>query len=147
MPNQMDTRNRNAFEIVEELRKIEGLKLAVLGSHNLNVNDTHKAIVDHWSEITELVGEDPERLLTGCRPSGSEKAVRLAAKEVTGKLAVVFHRADVTYSPKMAQEMMVNLLAQEADALLVLSNGSPVCAEARSRFIARNKKVYEIEVG
>lgn len=145
--NSMDSRNRSAFEIVADLRLVDGLKLAVLGSHNLDWKETRAMLVKHRSTIVELVGDQPVRLLTGCRDSGAEKAVRFAARDFTTQLAVVFHRAELTYTAKAAEGMMLALLSQEANALLVLSNGAPVCANARSRFVARNKPVFEIEIG
>lgn len=120
--------------------------LAVLGSRNVDAGVLADAMRTQWPQFAAPIGFDPIRLMTGCAEAGVEKAARLAAKSITGKLAVVFHRAEVTYGKKPADEMMASLIAQEADALLILTTGKPICAFARSRFIAWNKKVYEIEI-
>jgi hypothetical protein len=145
----MDTRNRSAFDIVADLRamKRRPCLLAVLGSHAVDAGELAKALRVQWSDIARQVGFSPVRLLTGCADGGAEKAVRLAARGVTGELAVVFHRAEITYGRKAAEEMRDLLLAQEADALLLLAAGKRVCKHARERFGSRGKKVIEIEVG
>lgn len=149
MKNRMDTRNRSAHDIVAYLRSIKGRPclLAVLGSHAVDAGELADALRSQWSDITGQVGFEPARLLTGCADGGAEKAVRLAARDVTGELAVVFHRAEITYGRKAAEEMRDLLLAQEADALLLLTVGKRVCRHARERFGSRGKKVIEIEVG
>jgi len=145
----MDTRNRSAFDIVANLRALKRRPclLAVLGSHRVDAGELSDAFCFSWPAIQAQVGSEPVRLLTGCADGGAEKAVRLAAKSITGKLAVVFHRAEITYGKKPAEEMRDVLLAQEADALLLLTAGKRVCKHARERFGARGKKVIEVEVG
>lgn len=142
--NRMDTRERRADEIFAELRGTKGFKLAVLGSHSLDASAVADALAEKRDVIVELVGDEPVRLLTGCAPAGVEKAARLAAKRFTGKLAVIIHRAELTYGQKPAEKMRDTLLAQESDALLVIGGGNK---HARERFEAHNKKVYEIEIG
>ena len=105
------------------------------------------AVRAQWSRIKSMFGFEPVRLLTGCANVGAEKAIRLAAKSLTGKLAVVFHRAEVTYGKRAAEEMRDILLAQEATALLLLTTGKKTCKHARDTFSSRGKKVYEVEVG
>lgn len=142
--NRMDTRERRADEIFAELRGTKGFKLAVLGSHSLDASAVADALLEQRDSIIELVGEKPVRLLTGCAPVGVEKAARLAAKKFTGKLAVIIHRAELTYGKKPAEQMRDILLAQESDALLLLGGGNK---HARDRFSGHGKKVYEIEIG
>ncbi len=147
MKNRMDTRNRSAFDVVADLRKIGSARLlAVLGTHQVDAGATSDALALAWPMIVGLVGFEPVRLLTGCSPSGVEKAVRIFSKSVTGKLAVVFHRAEITYGSKRAEEMRDILLAQEAGALLLVTAGKKVCKHARDMFSSRMKRVYEIEV-
>jgi hypothetical protein len=147
-PNQMDTRNRSAFDIVAELRAMKKpCLLAVLGTHNVDASVLRSAVAAQWSRISGMFGFRPARLMTGCAGVGTEKATRLVAKSVTGELAVVFHRAEVTYGKKVAEEMRDLLLAQEADALLLVTTGKKVCQHARERFGSRGKRVFEIEVG
>ena len=149
MKNSMDTRNRSAFDIVNDLRSVKKpCLLAVLGTHDVDARALAGALCSpQWSLIVAPIGFTPARLLTGCADVGVEKAVRTAAKNITGKLAVVFHRAEITYGKKAAEEIRDLLLAQEADALLLLTVGRKVCKHARDKFGARGKKVYEIEVG
>jgi hypothetical protein len=119
----------------------------VLGSHSLDAVQTADALDQQWSAVIELLHFEPVRLVTGCADVGAEKATRLAAKRVTGKLAAVFHRAEATYGIKKAEEMRDVILAQQADALLLLTAGTKVCRHARERFSSLGKKVYELEVG
>lgn len=145
----MDTRNRSAFDVVADLRamKRRPCLLAVLGSHNVDARELAAVLRSQWLAVQARVGFEVVRLLTGCADVGTEKAARLAAKDVTGKLAVVFHRAELTYGKKPAEEMRDTLLAQEADALLLFTTGSKrVCKHARERFSSRGKKIFEIEV-
>lgn len=155
MKNQMDSRNRSAALIVHDLRELPGSPLvppgrrllAVLGSHQFDAGKLAEAMRRRWSTFTTVVGFEPVRIVTGCAPSGAEKAARMVARDVTGRLAVVFHRAEITYGRGPAEQMRDVLLAQEADALLVLTTGRKVCAHARDRFRGHGKKVHEIEVG
>lgn len=149
IPNTMDTRNRSAFDVVGDLRALKRRPclLAVLGSHRVDAGELSDALCLSWSVIQVQVGFEPVRLVTGCADGGAEKAARMAAKSITGKLAVVFHRAEVTYGKKPAEEMRDLLLAQEADALLLLAVGKKVCKHASYLFAVRGKKVYEVEVG
>jgi hypothetical protein len=142
----MDSRNTSAFDIVAELRKVKGFKLAVLGSHQLDAKKVAHDLFDLRREvITGFVGHEPVILLTGCADVGVEKAARLVAKKLTGRLAVVFHRASFTFGAKKAEEMRDGLLAQEADALLIIGKGK-VCQAAARLFGTFNKKVFEIEL-
>lgn len=118
----------------------------MLGSQNISA-EYAEALVANQDDIIEMVGARPARLITSCRPVGAEKVARLAAKALTGKLAAVFHRAEVTYGPKVADMMANVLIAQEADALLILGTGNATCERVRARFEQNNKPVYEIEVG
>lgn len=148
MTNSWDTRNRSAFDIVTDLRSMKKRPclLAVLGSHNVDARELAGALIAQWREIVYTVGFDPVRLLTGCADVGVEKAVRLVSKNVTGKLPVVFHRAEITYGKKAAGGMRDVLLSQEADALLLLTAGKKTCKHARERFGSRGKKVFEVEI-
>jgi hypothetical protein len=148
MKNQMDTRNRAADEIFAELRalrsKVGGpCVLAVLGSHTVDAQQLADVLRTQWSTLVGNVGFEPKRLMTGCVDVGVEKAVRLAAKSITGKLAVIVHRAELTYGVKPAERMRDTLLAQEADALLLFGGG---CKHARERFWGHGKKVIEIDI-
>lgn len=147
MPNKMDSRVRSAFDICADLRKISGLKLAVLGSRRLEAKDVRSMLIDQRSTICELVGAEPRRLVTGDLEVGAEKGVRLAAKEFTGKRPVVFHRAEMTYGKKGAENMLYQVLTQHTDALLLLTVGKTICDDAVYLFKANRKKVYEVEVG
>ena len=145
--NVLDTRTMRGDEVVAELRKTKGLKLAVLGSHQLDAKAVASALIAQRDAIVDLVGKAPVRILTGCADVGAEKAARLAAKGITGNGAVVFHRPEITYGIKPAEQMRDVLLAQEGDALLLLTDGKKCCKHARDRFTARMKKIYEIEIG
>lgn len=140
MPNQMDSRNRSAFDIVADLKKVKGFKLAVLGSHNVDAKTLASALPEAIQQVLNNDWKDPLLVMTGCAPVGVEKAVRLAAKEMTGRSAVVFHRAETVYGPKKAEQMRDVLLAQEADALLIISSGKKTCKHARDRFSSRMKR-------
>lgn len=146
--NTFDSRNRSAFEIVKDLRALGTIacRLAVLGSHGLDAKQVSAAIGRSWSDVCDMVGFEPVRLVTGCADIGAEKAVRIIAKDVTGKLAAVFHRAEATYGPKEAERLRDIILAQQCDALLLLTDGGKCCKHARDRFRSLNKKVFELEV-
>jgi len=142
----MDTRNRPAAEIIDDLRAMKGCKLAVLGSLNIDAAASAAAIHVHQKSIIAMIGWHPVRLITGCRPVGAEKAARLAAKRFTGKLAAVIHRAEITYGIRTA-DMMANMIIEQAsDALLILTSGPAVCDLLRARFEQNGKKVFEIEI-
>ena len=143
--NPFDTRNRPAGDVVADLRTLDGLKLAVLGSNDVPAKAAAEAFVEHRRAIVDLIGGRPVRLVTSCRPVGAEKAARLAAKEFTGSPAVVFHRAEITYGVRPADMMANMIIAQEADALVVLTTGSDVCGLVKARFESNGKNVYEIE--
>lgn len=151
MKNRMDSRNRSAFDIVHDLREMGARErarlLAVLGTHHLDASDAADALRSQWSTVVDLIGFEPSRIVTGCGEGGTEKVARLIAKGVTGKLAVVFHRAVFTYGIKHAEEMRDLLIAQESGALLLVMVGKKVCKRARDLFGARMKKTFEIEVG
>lgn len=146
MKNRMDTREREAGEVLNDLREIAGIKLAVLGSNNINAKLSADAIIEHRTEIVKMIGGMPTRLVTSCRPIGAEKAARLVAKRFTGKLAVVFHRAEITYGPKVADMMANMIIERECSCLLVLSTGKAVCDNLSTRFKQNGKPVYEIEI-
>jgi hypothetical protein len=143
-----DTRRCAAFEVVDALREQgKGRVLAVLGSHRVPAGELSRTLRARWGDVVDLVRFEPERIVTGCAPAGTEKAARLLAPRVTSGRAVVFHRAEVTYGRKGGEEMRDVLLAQEATSLLLVTTGAPVCRHARERFGARMKRVYEIEIG
>jgi hypothetical protein len=146
--NSMDSRNRSAFEIVADLKKLGTVacRLGVLGSHGLDAKQVAGGLVRSWGDVCDMIGFEPERLVTGCVDHGAEKAARLAAKECTGKLAAVFHRAEATYGVKEAERLRDIILAQQCDALLLLTDGGKCCKHARERFGSLNKKVFELEV-
>lgn len=159
MKNQFDTRVRSAHDVVSDLRFMYGLSgpangigrephtlVAILGSNRFSARDAADALVVNWGTVIDQFGFEPMRVLTGCGEVGAEKAARLAAKRLTGRLAVVFHRAELTYGRRQAEEIRDTLLAQEADALLLLTTGSKVCRHARERFSSRGKKVIEVEI-
>lgn len=147
-PNSMDTRNRSAFDVVKDLRgKFDGhYKVAVLGSHQIDATSLAAVLADAVER--EVGPHEPFLVVTGCAPVGVEKAARLMAKDYTGRPAVVFHRADIVYGPKKAEEMRDVLLAQEASCLVVVTLGGKkkTCQNLRDRFTARGKKVHVIEV-
>lgn len=148
MPNVMDSRNRSAFEIVADLKALGTVacRLAVLGSHDLDATQVSGLLTRSWSDVCDMVGFEPERVVTGCADVGAEKAMRLAAKEATGKLAAVFHRATTQFSVKQAEQVRDIILAQQCDALLLLTDGGKCCKHARERFGSLNKRVYELEI-
>lgn len=146
----MDTRVRGADVIFAELRELRGevggpVVLAILGLHTIDASDLAKALPRQWDEIVEHVGFTPKLLMTGCVDVGTEKAVRIAAKKITGRSAVVIHRAEMTYGKKPAEEMRDTLMAREADALVVIGTKN-TCKHARERFVGWHKVVYEIEI-
>jgi hypothetical protein len=148
MKNQFDTRNRGADVIFTDLRMLRAdtsgaCVLAVLGTHRVDAQELADVLRTQWPEIVAAVGFEPKRLMTGCAEGGTEKAVRLAAKSITGKLPVVIHRAEMTYGKKPAEEMRDTLMAREADALVVIGNA---CKHARERFVGWHKVVHEIEI-
>lgn len=146
MKNRMDTRERGADVIVAELRELQGIKLAVLGSNNIPAKAAADAIIDHRKAIIDMIGGSPVRLVTSCRPVGAEKAARLAAKRFTGKLAVVFHRAEMSFGIRNADIMANMIIERESNALLVLSTGKKASELLSARFKQNGKKVYEIEI-
>lgn len=148
--NTFDSRNRNAGEIVGDLRALkkkrgEPCLVAVLGSHAVNVKETTAYLRKAWPSFCSVSGISPARVMTGCADVGAEKAVRVAAKQLTGKLSVVIHRADYM-GVSVAEVMRDTILANEADALLILTNGGRVCRRARELFVERKKPVYELNV-
>jgi len=149
MKNQMDTRNRSGFDVVADLRKLDRRRLlAVLGSHNVPADEVAQSLREQWPQVVGIVGFEPVRLVTGCAPVGAEKAARLVAKSVTGKLAVVFHRADLVYGSKHAEGMRDMMVVQESAALLLLVTAAGKSFKnLRYLFPVNGKKVHEIEVG
>ena len=119
--------------------------LAVLGSHDVDAGLLAKAFRLRWPMVFDMVGFKPGRLITGCADRGVELAARLAARDITGQLAVIFHRASFC-GTKKAEEILDKLLAQEADALLIVSTGGKVCTRVRDLFTQKEKRVIEIEI-
>lgn len=154
-PNQMDSRNRDAKLIFADLEALgkEPCRLVVAGSHRLDPGETADALVEQWSAIVELVGFEPKRIITGCAPVGAEKAARLAAKRLTGKPAVVFHRPTFTpagfiQTTKTAEMFMNISLAKAGDAGLVLAVGSKLtCKNLRGSLGEWDRRTYQVEVG
>jgi hypothetical protein len=151
IPNTFDSRNRDAREIVADLVALgkSPCRLTIAGSHRLDPSATAAALREQWASIVELVGFEPLRVVTGCAPGGAEKAARLAAKSVTGKLAAVFHRPDMVHSTSAATMFMNIMLSRVGDALLVLEIGpKPTCANLRASFAEwPGKRIYAVEVG
>ena len=148
MKNRFDTRNRGADEIFYDLRMLRGenqgpVVLAIMGQVEVDASDLARALSSTWSVIVKTVGWQPQRLMTSDRPVGTEKAVRLAAKELTGNLAVVVHRAELTYGIRLADETCCNLLAREADALLYVGRGGKFL---RDRFAGIFKPIHEVSL-
>jgi hypothetical protein len=154
-PNKMDSRNRDAKLIFADLEALgaDPCRLVVVGSHRLDPADTAEALCDSWDELVDLVGFEPKRIITGCAPGGAEKAARLAAKSLTGKPAVVFHRPMFTPSGYIqttkTAEMFMNIsLAKAGDAGLVLATGSKLTHQnLRGSLWEWDKKTYQVEVG
>lgn len=150
MKNRMDSRNRDAKEIFADLDALgkKPCRLIVVGAHSLDPRATADALVDQWSSIVDLIGFEPKRIITGCRPVGAEKAARLTAKRVTGKLAAVFHRPELVYNAKAAEMFMNIWLARSGDTALILATGSKMtCANIRASLLEWGKKFYQVEVG
>lgn len=146
----MDSRNRDAKEILADLAVLgaEPCRLVVVGSHKLDPSDTASALREQWSSIVELIGFEPRRLITGCAPGGAEKAARLLAKQVTGKLAAVFHRPTMVNSAKTAEMFMNILLSRAGDAALILATSAkPTCMNLRGSLAEWDKRSYQVEVG
>lgn len=149
-PNQMDSRNRDAKAISADLEALgrDPCRLVIVGSRVLDPGQMAGALVEQWSSIVGLVGFRPKRIVTGCLPAGAEKAARLAAKRLTGKLAAVFHRPELVYNTKTAEMFMNVWLAKAGDAALILATGSkPTCANLRGSFAEWGKLSYQVEVG
>jgi len=149
-PNQMDSRNRDAKLIFADLEAMgrEPCRLVVAGSAWLDPGATADALVEQWPAIVELVGFEPRRIITGCAQGGAEKAARLAARRVTGKLAAVFHRPELVYNKKTAEMFMNIWLAKAGDAALILATGSkPTCANLRGSLAEWDRRSYQVEVG
>lgn len=150
MPNQFDSRVRLGTEVMADLMAMgkDPCRLTVVGSHNLEAKDVADGLREAWDGIVEMVGFTPKRLVTGCAPVGVEKAVRLAAKDLTGKLAAVFHRPDMTYGRKQADMFMNISLAKAGDALLILAPGTkPACKNLRLCFVEWSKPIHQVEIG
>lgn len=150
MKNRMDTRNRDAKEVVADLAAMGSrrCRLVVVGSHNLDASKTAEALREQWSSIVEVVGFSPDRIITGCSPVGAEKAARLVARSVTGELAAVFHRPELVHSIRNAEMFMNVLLAKVGDAALILAPSSkPTCANLRRSLGEWDKRTYQVEVG
>jgi hypothetical protein len=151
----MDSRNRDAKLILTDLEALghEPCRLVVVGSHKLDPDRLADSLVEQWSSIVDLVGFRPKRVITGCAPVGAEKAARLAAKRLTSKLAVVFHRPMFTPSGFLqtakTAEMFLNVwLAKAGDAALILATGSkPTCANLRGSLAEWDRRSYQVEVG
>lgn len=149
-PNQMDSRNRDAKLIHADLEALgkEPCRLVIAGSHHLDARETADALRESWDGIVKMIGFKPKRIITGCRPVGAEKAARLAAKDLTGKLAAVFHRPELVHNAKTAEMFMGVSLSCAGDALLVLSIGKKqTCKNLRQQFIHWQKKIHQVEVG
>lgn len=150
MKNQMDSRNRDARAVVADLKAMgeHRCRLVVAGSHKLDPVETSWAIREQWPEIVKFLGWRPERIVTGCAPGGAEKAARLAAKGVTGKLAAVFHRPELVHSARQAEMFMNILLSKAGDAALILATGTkPTCTNLRRSMGEWDKRSYQVEVG
>lgn len=146
----MDSRNREAPAIVADLAAMgsERCRLVVVGSHKLSPGETADALREQWAAIVELVGFEPRRIITGDAPGGAEKAARLVARSVTGKLAAVFHRPELVNSARNAEMFMNILLAKTGDAALILAVGTkPTCANLRRSLGEWEKRTYQVEVG
>lgn len=149
-PNTFDTRNRDAKAVVADLVAMgkERCRLVIVGSHKLDPIKTADALRDQWSTIVELVGFRPGRIVTGCAPGGAEKAARLVAKSVTGKLAAVFHRPELVHSIRDAEMFSNVLLARTGDVALILATSSkPTCTNLRRSLMEWNKGFHQVEVG
>jgi hypothetical protein len=146
----MDSRNRSAVEILHDLRvsySSEPCLLAVVGAHELDAHLLADVFRTRWPQLVAEFKFGPKRVMTGCADVGAEKAARLAAKSVTGKLAIVFHRAEASYGRKGAEKMRDDLLAQEADGLLlVTTRKNRKFTFLRERFAARAKPIVEVEI-
>lgn len=149
MKNRMDTRNRDAKLVRADLEAMgPGPSLLVIvGNHGLRAARTADALAGQWSEIVDLVGFTPRRIVTGCAPSGAEKAARLVARRVTGKLPVVFHRPDLVFGFQKSNVFLNIDLSRWGHALLVLAKGSrPICDNIRQMFNEWDKKFYQVQV-
>lgn len=147
----MDSRVRDAREIVADLDAMGPgpCRLTIAGSRKLDTSAVADALREQWSQIVELVGFEPRRIVTGCAPEGAEKAARLVARAVTGELAAVFHRSVLTHGPTQAEMFLNVLLSRAGDALLILAPGAPAtCRKLRAAFAEHpGKKIYQVEVG
>ena len=142
----MDTRVRNAVHVMMDLTKLEGPKLTVVGAHTIDPKATADMLVEQWKDVVEMVGFEPVILVTGDADVGAEKAARLAAKRVTGRLAAVFHRT-LAASMKQSEAYRDYHLVDYGAALLVLSDGTKRCCKhLRDQFDGRRKPVHVIEV-
>lgn len=150
MANQFDSRVRAGTEVMADLMAMgaQACRLTIVGSHNLEAKEVADGLREAWSGIIEMVGFSPKRVVTGCAPGGVEKAVRLAAKDLTGKLSAVFHRPDMTYGAKTAEMFMNVSLAKAGDALLILAPGTkPACKNIRRCFVEWRKPIHQVEIG
>lgn len=147
MPNKMDSRERDAREIMADLAALgkDPCRLTIVGSHKLDSKQVGVALRAAWGDIVEVIGFTPKRVVTGCAPVGVEKAVRLAAKDLTGKRSVVFHRP--LMGAKNA-EMFLNIwLAKAGDALLILAPGTkPASKNLRACFVEWRKPIHQVEI-
>lgn len=132
------------MDVIGDLRAHHGMRVAILGSHQIPAGRIAKALDQQWSTIVELLGFEPSMIVTGDADVGAEKAARLVAKKVTGKLATVFHRATTVYPLLQAEAVRDAILAQHTEALLVL--GKKCCKQARKHFHRYKRSVYEIEI-
>lgn len=151
MKNRMDSRNRDAREIVADMDAVGPgpCRLTVAGSRKLDTSAVADALREQWPAIINLIGFQPAWIVTGCAPEGAEKAARLAARDVTGERAVVFHRSTMIHGPATAEIFLNILLSRVGDALLILApNKKPACAKLRCAFAEHpGKKIYQVEVG
>lgn len=150
MSNQFDTRIRDANEIFQDVRILRGdtkgpVALAILGTHNVDCSALIAALREQWREIEKFVKFEPKLIMTGCATVGTEKAARLVAKSLTGRAAVVIHRATTVFTVAVAEETRDVLMAREADALLVI--GANACKHVRERFTGWHKVVHEVIIG
>lgn len=145
-PNQMDSRNRAADVVMADALALgDACRLVVAGSHNLRVEDVVQALRGSWVDVVELVGFRPARIVTGCSPSGAEKAARVAARSLTGALPVVFHRP--LTNARNAEILMDVCLARAGDALLLLAQSTrPINKHLRGSFHDWRKPVYQVEI-
>lgn len=137
------------FATIQKMRKVDGLRLAIVGSRKIDTTQAEEIIRAQWKVIgkhfKKQLSWPPVAIIAGDE-KGVGRAAQNLAHELSGCSAFRFLPDWITYGKDHASYMRANLLVQEADALLLIWSGKGKdLREVRRLFRVRLKPVLEIE--